>query len=79
MRFEVARNPDQEHLNKTISALKLKSFDSSSLTCQLVFDNPSHITPDISEPDILDIEILMPELVIDAETLEHLAFDRASH
>ena len=79
MRFEVARNPDQEHLNKTISEVKLKSFDNTSLTCQLVFEKPSHITPDISEPDILDIEILMPELVIDTMTLEHLSFDRVNH
>ena len=79
MRFEVAENPDQEHLNKTISAVKLKIYDNTTLTCHLVFEKPSHITPDISEPDTLVVEILMPELIIDPETLEHLSYDRVEH
>ena len=79
MRLRVAENPDQENLNKTISAVELESFDDRSITCQLVFGLPADITADISEPDVLDLEILKPELIVDAETLDYLPFDRVSH
>ena len=79
MIFKVAGDPDQEHLNKTISGVKLKSYDNTTLICHLVFKKPSQITPDISEPDTLVVEILMPELIIDPEPLEHLSYDRVDH
>ena len=49
------------------------------MTLQVTFRTVSDITTVLYDPDILQIEFIMPELIIDAETLEHFSESEAKH
>ena len=61
---------DAEGADKSISSIKLDEADEYSLKMRVEFSDTDAITTDISDPDVLRIELLKPGLFVDAETLE---------
>ena len=55
-----------EDLNKEISSYAAISVDARTLVFQVAFAKPSDITTDNTQPDYLFIELLLPQLLIDA-------------
>ena len=61
---------DQDYEDKSIAEVTLNSVTSTSLSLSISFSEPSSISSDIKEPDILLIEFLLTDLIVDAETFE---------
>ena len=72
---------EEEHdsNDKAVEDFYLKDVQDFSLTVQVTFRSASDITTVLYDPDILHIEFIVPELIIDAETLEHLSESKAKH
>ena len=60
-------------LNKQIVNYSAVSIDDYSLSFEITFAKPSDISTDINYLDYLEIEFLMPELIVDAENFKTLA------
>ena len=73
IQLKVRDNPDDDELNKGIEGFTmLDQFVDTELNLNLIFSDTDAITTMIREPDILDVEIIMPQVFIDAENLEPL-------
>ena len=73
LKLSVEENEDQLSLDKSIESYFLEAISDTMLTIGVVFSQKSAISPDISEPeDNLKVEILLPELIVDAKTFKAL-------
>ena len=61
-------DPDDD-LDKSISKYELKELTESLMEIHVSFNDHSAISENISEPDLLEVEFLLPGLFLDAETL----------
>ena len=63
---------EEEYVDKSIEAYSLVGINDWTLTFKVQFRDPSVISTDPLEPDYLDIQFVVPELIIDAWTGEPL-------
>ena len=68
----VRDNYQDEDLNKSIERLSLVKTTKRTLEIEAEFSDPTAITNNILEPDILDLTIIMSQVFMDAQTLEEL-------
>ena len=59
-------------LNKDISSYTAISVNSSTLVFRVAFAKPSDISTDNTQPDYLLIDLLLPQLLVDAATFRSL-------
>ena len=69
--LSILNSDDNENQDKSIVAYHLKGATRTSLSIQVIFNDPIAISPDIREPDVFQISVLK-DAIIDAETLESL-------
>ena len=65
-------NYQDEDLNKSIKRLSLLKTTKRTLEIEAEFSDPTAITNNILEPDILDLTIILSQVFTDAQTLEEL-------
>ena len=71
MRIKDADFADEE-LDKGMCSFFLDEVDETLLRIGIEFCNPSDITEELQEPDILQIFMRAPEMIVDAATYESL-------
>ena len=75
MECEVKNYDDEEGLNRKIYNVTLIGTTNDTLEVKIHFEEPHDITVDMLDPDVLLIKIMMPELIIDAETGQNFKAD----
>ena len=60
-------------MNKEISNYTATYVDEQTLSFNITFARPADISTDLNDLDYLEIEFLMLEWIIDAESFEYLA------
>ena len=66
----VRDNYQDEGLNKSIERLSLLKTTKRTLEVEVEFSDPTAITSNILEPDILDLTIILLQVFTDSQTLE---------
>ena len=66
---------EDDTYDKVIEDYYLSDVSDYSLTFNVTFRTIQDITPLIYDPDILLVHFAVPELILDAETFEHLGED----
>ena len=61
-------NFQDEYTDKSINSFSLMQIGNDTLTFSVQFSDPNSISQDLLDPDILDIEFLLPQIIIDAIT-----------
>ena len=69
IKFEVRDADEDESLDKSISDVTLDKVTDKTLDFSVNFKDPKSITTNILEPDVLEIYLLLPQLIVDAENL----------
>ena len=59
---------EDSDLEKSIASLSLNKVTNRTLEMKISFDDPFAISSNILEPDSLKITIILPQVIIDAET-----------
>ena len=66
-------DPDyDDDLDRSIKDVAVKKLNQESLQFNIKFSDPQSISQNIIEPDLLDFDIKLPQLFVDAETLQPL-------
>ena len=68
----VRDNFEDEDLDKYIQGMDLIKVTDRTLEIDVLFSDPSAITQNILEPDLLELKIALPQVIVDAETYEQL-------
>ena len=68
--MSVVDDGQEDDRDTSIAALTLEDVDEQSIKMSIQFRDTGAITKDISEPDVLEIRLLDPNLFVDAETFE---------
>lgn len=76
LEMHVADDDPYDDLDKTISKFKLDGISEKKLSLTVLFNDLTAISKDVTEPDMLSVKFLKPNLFIDEET--GLTLDRSS-
>ena len=74
--FKMADADDDDTRNKRISSIALDRITRTSLEALITFEEPSDISVDLAEPDVLYFYFNNANLFIDAETYERFSDER---
>ena len=66
----VRDNFEDEDLDKYIQGMDLIKVTDRTLEIDVLFSDPSAISQNILEPDILELKIVLPQVIVDAERYE---------
>ena len=68
----------EDNVDKSISEFSLSYIGARTLSFQVAFGKPGDICDDLQELDYIEVKLLMPWLIIDAQSLDTMQADEAT-
>ena len=77
--IRVRDEDDDATRDRSIRDITLIEVTDRYVSVNITFSDLNALTIDVKDPDFLDVQLTLPELIIDAETYERIADDQLNH